>query len=83
MIKTSDVLAYLRPEGGWVIWGEDFDSIHWNDDVTPLTKKELDQGLKDYPKLKEAQDFAKEAARQVILDRLGLTAEEARLLLGS
>ena len=82
MIKTSDILAYLRPEGGWVIWGEDFDSIRWNDDVTPLTKKELDQGFKDYPHWKEAQDSAKEEARQVILDRLGLTADEAQLLLG-
>jgi predicted amidohydrolase YtcJ len=82
VIKTSDVLAYLRPEGGWVIWGEDFDSIRWDENVTPLTKKELDQGLKDYPKWKAAQDSAKEAARQAILDRIGLTADEAKLILG-
>ncbi len=82
MIKTSDVLAYLRPEGGWVIWGEDFDSIRWDENVTPLTKKELDQGFKDYPKWKQAQDSAKEAARQAILDRIGLTADEVKILLG-
>jgi membrane-bound ClpP family serine protease len=31
----------------------------------------------------QAEAAAKEAQRQVILDRLGLTADEARLLLGS
>lgn len=30
----------------------------------------------------QAQTAAKEAARQVILDKLGLTVEEAKLLLG-
>jgi hypothetical protein len=32
---------------------------------------------------KQAEVAAKETQRQVILDRLGLTADEARLLLGS
>ncbi len=32
--------------------------------------------------LAQAEAEAKEAARQVILDRLGLTADEAKLLLG-
>lgn len=32
--------------------------------------------------LKQAETEAKEAARQAILDRLGLTADEAKLLLG-
>ena len=32
---------------------------------------------------KQAEAAAKETQRQVILDRLGLTSEEARLLLGS
>lgn len=33
-------------------------------------------------KLKQLEIEAKEAARQAILDRLGLTADEAKLLLG-
>jgi uncharacterized protein YgfB (UPF0149 family) len=53
-----------------------------------MTKQETDQDLK-YQKLcsdnmnkiiKEAE--AKASARQAILDRLGLTADEAKLLLG-
>ena len=32
--------------------------------------------------IKQAEAEAKEAARQAILDRLGLTADEAKLLLG-
>jgi hypothetical protein len=40
---------------------------------------EADQA--DY-QLKQAEAEAKETARQAILDRLGLTADEAKLLLG-
>ena len=51
---------------------------------TELTEKDLAQQEID-EKAKEKQNAeiaAKSAARQAILDRLGLTEEEARLLLG-
>lgn len=49
-----------------------------------LTKEELAQQAIDEQAALEAQaaEEAKTAARQAILDRLGLTEEEARLLLG-
>jgi len=81
MIKASDVLSYLRPEGGWVIWGDDFDSIRYDEGVVPVTKAEFDKGVKDYESWKTKNDAAKQLARQAILDRIGITAEEAALLL--
>ena len=36
----------------------------------------------DNAKARKAEEDLKEAARQAILDRLGLTADEAKLLLG-
>jgi len=53
-----------------------------------LNKAEKDQQKLDEKRIVEAQNAyqaetqAKEAARQAILDRLGLTADEAKLLLG-
>jgi hypothetical protein len=51
--------------------------------------RELNKAEKDQHKIDEAKAVAakaeldaKEAARQAILDRLGLTADEAKLILG-
>ena len=50
-----------------------------------FTDAELAQIEKDKATqlVKQAEAEAKKAQRQVILDRLGLTSDEARLLLGS
>jgi len=52
-------------------------------------ERELNKAEKDQQKIDEAiiaavktEAEAKEATRQAILDRLGLTADEAKLLLG-
>jgi hypothetical protein len=82
MTKASDVLSYLRPEGGWVIWGEEFDSIRYDEGVVPVTKAQFDKGVKDYESWKAKNDAAKQSARQAILDRLGLTADELKTILG-
>jgi hypothetical protein len=53
-------------------------------EIREFTKKELDQFKKDAETdlIFKAELEAKEAARQAILDKLGLTADEAKLLLG-
>jgi hypothetical protein len=82
MTKASDVLTYLRPEGGWVIWGEDFESIRYDEGVIPVTKTEFNKGIKDYESWRAKDDAEKQAARQAILDRIGLTADELKMILG-
>ena len=42
---------------------------------------ELENSAKESEKLKQAE-LNKEAARQAVLDKLGLTADQAKLLLG-
>jgi hypothetical protein len=81
-IEIEDVLSYLRPNGGWVIWGQDFNTIRYDEGVKPITEDELAKGFSEYAAWKITQDAAKESQRQAILDRLGLTEEEAKLLLG-
>ena len=51
------------------------------DDVRDLTDEEIAQYKKDTTKI-NAEKAAKETARQAVLDRLGITADEAALLLG-
>jgi len=82
MTNIEDVLAYLRPNGGWVIWGQDFDTVRYDEGVEPITKQELEKGFADYDAWKLEQDTARATQKQAVLDRLGLTAEEAQLLLG-
>jgi CRISPR/Cas system type I-B associated protein Csh2 (Cas7 group RAMP superfamily) len=48
---------------------------------TAADKKLREEKAKEFA-AKQAEAEAKEAARQIILDRLGLTADEAKLLLG-
>jgi len=82
MSKSSDVLQHLIPTGGWSMIGDDFDSITYDDGVVPITKKQFDDTLKIIDQINDQKIQAKATARAAILDRLGLTAEEAQLLLG-
>jgi hypothetical protein len=82
MATGGDVLSMLIPTGGWVIYGDDFDSIIYDEGVTPVTKKQFTDGFAAYDAWKAQQDADKAAAKTALLDRLGITAEEAALLLG-
>ncbi len=81
MVRGRDVLEMLIPNGGWVIIEDDYDSIQWLD-CEPITKAEYEAGFAQYETLKANEQAEKASARQAILDRLGLTAEEAAILLG-
>ena len=54
-------------------------------DATTEEKKQIEKEIaenKALEKLREAEAEIKEAQRQLILDKLGLTADEAKLLIG-
>jgi hypothetical protein len=82
LINGTDVLEMLCPAGGWVIYGDDFDSIVWTDNRPSCTKAEFEAGFEKVEAWRAEQDATKATQRQAILDRLGLTEDEARLLLG-
>jgi len=81
MAKGYEVLTMLRPDGGWVIVEDNFDSIRWDKGIAPLTKEEYEAGFAQYDAWKLEQDSAKAAQKAALLDRLGITEEEAKLLL--
>jgi hypothetical protein len=82
MATGGEVLSMLIPTGGWVIYGNDFESIIYDAGVTPVTKKQFDDGFAAFDAWKAQQDAAKAAAKTALLAKLGITADEAALLLG-
>jgi hypothetical protein len=81
MASGGDVLELLIPTGGWVIYGDDFDSIIYDEGVTPITKAEFEAGFAKYEAWKAEQDAKKAADKAALLERLGITEAEAHLLL--
>ncbi len=81
MATATQVLEMLLPQGGWIISGEDFDSITWVDNRPRCTKAEYEAGFTQYDAWKAEQDAAKATQKAALLDRLGITEDEAKLLL--
>lgn len=80
MPKSYEVLAMLIPNGGYVQFGEEYEGIQFLE-CEPISKAEYEAGFAQYDAWKAEQDAAKAADKQALLDRLGITAEEAKLLL--
>jgi hypothetical protein len=80
MAIAREVLAYLLPDGGYVSRGESYEDIEFIE-VTPVTKEKFEAGFAAYDAWKAEQDAAQASSKAALLDRLGITAEEARLLL--
>jgi hypothetical protein len=83
MATGAEVLNMLIPTGGWVIYGDDFDSIRYDESVAPITKAAFDAGFAQFDAWKAEQDAAKIAAKSSAenkLAALGLTADDLKAL---
>jgi len=80
MAKSYEVLAMLIPNGGYVQVGEDYEGIEFLE-CEPITKEQYEAGFNQYDAWKAEQDSAKAAQKAALLDRLGITEDEAKLLL--
>ena len=81
MAQGFEVLGMLIPIGGWTIYGDDFESIIYDDGVKPITKKQFEDGFAQYDAWKAKQDATQASAKTALLERLGITEDEAKLLL--
>jgi len=72
----------LKPNAEFSFTDGDYSTIKWDilDGEAP-TKAELEIAIKEVKAEEIAEAKAKATQRQAILDRLGITAEEAQLLL--
>lgn len=83
MAKGFEVLTMLRPEGGWIIVEDNFDSIQWIE-CEPLTREEFEEGFLQYDDWKLAKDQEKELKKAAAIQKLadlGLTVEDIKSVL--
>lgn len=82
MIDYTLILSRKYANCQWVLDGDNYEGLTWLSDSKKPTQKELDDQWQFVLDEIKSESDAKIVARQAILDRLGLTKEEARLLLG-
>jgi hypothetical protein len=80
MATGAEVLSMLIPNGGWAISGDDFEGITFIE-AKPITKAAFEAGFAKYDAWKLEKETSKENAKNAVLNRLGITADEAALLL--
>jgi hypothetical protein len=78
--NAAQVLEMLLPNGGWYISGEDYEGIQFLQ-CEPITKAQFEAGFAQYDAWKVAQEATKATEKAALLDRLGITEAEAKLLL--
>ena len=80
MAKGFEVLNHILPNGGWYISGDDFSGIQFLE-CTPITKAAFEAGFAQYDAWKAEQDTKSATDKAALLAKLGITADEAKLLL--
>lgn len=80
MVTGADVLQYLIPEGGWAIIGDDFENITFIE-AKPITKAQFEAGFAPAEAAMLQKQNAKAAEKAALLAQLGITDEQAKLLM--
>jgi oligoribonuclease NrnB/cAMP/cGMP phosphodiesterase (DHH superfamily) len=78
-IDKINAIFAIRPDAEFVLIG---DEIQWLDEnQTEPTLSEIEEALAQYNTWKAEQDAAKATQKAALLNRLGITEDEAKLLL--
>jgi len=80
MANTSQVLGMLIPDGGYVAVGDEYEGITFLD-CEPITKAQFEAGFAQYDAWKAEQEAKASSDKAALLAKLGITADEAKLLL--
>jgi len=80
MATSGDVLGMLIPNGGYMQVGSEYEGIQFID-CEPITKAEFEAGFAKYDAWKAEQEAKAAADKEALLAKLGITADEAKLLL--
>ena len=80
MASGADVLNMLLPDGGWYIAGDEYEGIEFIN-CESITKKQFTDGFAQYDAWKLNETAAQATAKTALLERLGITEDEAKLLL--
>ena len=82
MIDYTTILTRRYAGNQWTLNGDDYTGLIWLSDTPKPTKAKLDSLWAEVQQEIEDEQTSKVVARQAILDKLGLTADEAVALLG-
>ncbi len=80
MVKGYEVLEMLIPNGGYIIIGDEYENIQFLE-CEKISKAEFDAGFTRVAAWKAEQDAQAQIKKAALLARLGITEDEARLLL--
>ena len=81
MATGGEVLWMLCPNAEWKITNSEYDQIDWFGKEPAISREEFEAGFAKFDAWQAEQETKKAAEKQALFDRLGITAEEARLLL--
>ena len=80
--KITNALLFLRPNAQFVLRGDDYANIEWLDnEQTKPTLAEVEAKILELPQIQAKAKAKKATARQALLAQLGITEEQAKLLL--
>ena len=82
MIDYTKILEYKYPTDEWTLNGDDYEGLTWLSDTPKPSKSTLDGLWQEVQDLIQTEKQAKAAQKAALLERVGLTEDEARLLLG-
>jgi hypothetical protein len=81
MIDYALILTKKYQGSLWTLNGDDYKGLTWLSDTPKPTKKTLDELWQEVQDLVIAEVQAKAQAKAELLERLGITEDEAKLLL--
>jgi hypothetical protein len=81
MIDYTLILTTNYPDAQWTLNGDDYEGLTWLSDFEKPTKEELDSQWESALSQRDTEVKAKADAKAALLERLGITEEEAKLLL--
>ena len=81
MIDYTQILTRKYSGSQWTLDGHDYQGLTWISDTNKPTKTELDKLWQTVKAEIEQEKISNVTAKAALLDRLGITAEEAALLL--
>jgi hypothetical protein len=76
--EIADALLRLCPDAKWTLVGDSYSDIDWLCECPKPNEKAVEAEIAKAPQI----EAAKASQKAAILERLGLTEDEAKLLLG-
>jgi len=80
-MKYAKILTYKYKNTEWALDGDDYEGLVWLSDTPKPTKAELDLQWDEVQAIIQAEAEAKATQKAALLNRLGITEDEAKLLL--